>query len=180
MRHTLLPSVELHKFNHEYRVRLFVVFLFMLSAAGVIGLVALTPAFMRSSIEELQQLRSASSLSQGPDDSKVSLANSQINSAETLATDLESNINGPRLSDLVQAIAAVKDDSAVSSFTLTRSSDTSITALIQGTSPTREALIAFENRLKGAIPGVTVDIPLNELTQDVNVAFSITVTQTLP
>jgi hypothetical protein len=180
MRHTLLPAAELHKFNHEYRIRLFVVFLFMLSAAGVVGAVALTPAFMRSGIEEIQELRAVAAIPPNDQNGQIDAAKAELSSDESLASVLDANITGPRLSDLVQAIAAARGDSTISSFAVTRSSTSTVTVALQGASPTRDSFTAFKARIEESIPGTSVDIPLDELTQSIDVKFSITVTQTLP
>ena len=178
MRHTLLPDHERAALRREYRIRALVVFLFVLSVAGLIGIASLFPAFVSASSEERRQIDAFASLKKGGEDADAALAKSSLASDSVLLGALSADAGAPAFSRLIDRVVSVRGPVALSSVSAVRGTDGSFAFVVQGVAPTRELLLSFQSRLEGIAPGTKVDLPISELAASTDIRFSLQITQT--
>ena len=176
MRHTLIPRLEKKALHHEYHTRLCIVSMFALSAVVLVAIVALFPVFISISVEEVSALHSAQEIYGQQKDSKVSTFKDELIMSKTISSGLASNMKTTLLSDAISTVLAVRGEVRISSIVAIRNADSAIVLTLSGTAPTRNGLVAFENRLISTISGATVDSSPEDLVQAKNVAFSFKVT----
>ena len=93
---------------------------------------------------------------------------------------LASSTEPEQFSTAIAAIAAIRGPVSITSFAVEQPSPSVIAVTVQGQAPTRDALLAFKDRLAGIAPGASVDLPISELARDSNIQFSVQVTESLP
>jgi hypothetical protein len=93
---------------------------------------------------------------------------------------LASSTEPEQFSTAIAAIAAIRGPVSITSFAVEQPSSSVIVVTVQGQAPTRDALLAFKDRLAGIAPGASVDLPISELARDSNIQFSVQVTESLP
>lgn len=179
MRHTLIPESELNLLHREYRIRLAIVLLFVLSVVGLVGSFGLFPSFLHSGTEEISQLKNVAELSSGVDTSIIQ-AEQELRLAQNWAHALQENIDLPRLSDLARLAVSLRGDCSLSGISVDRISTSTVLVSLSGIAPTRDSLLSFKGRLEKAVPNTKVDLPIDQLTQSKNIDFSIKVTEVLP
>ncbi len=175
MRHTLIPTEEKKALHREYHIRLFVVALFALSAVSIIGMVGLFPAFMEASVEEVSQIHVVGSLAEQQKNDQTSQFKDELIAAKNISLGLSSQIKTSLLSDAVIAVVAARGDAIISSISAMRNASSTVIVSVQGSASTRKVLLAFEDKIKSTISGVTVVVPPEELVQAKNVKFSFKV-----
>ncbi len=179
--YTLLPEKEIKKLKTEYRTRLLIILLFFISFAVLIGIGALTPAYLFSSIKEKDALG----------DLQMIKNNRQKNGTADISKDLA------KTNDLVKKIKE-HQDKVISSEVITRiilnknsqikmtsfqfssiastakNATTSTTQIvIQGKSDDRESLVAFKESLEADSFFTKVELPVSDLAKSKDIPFSL-------
>ena len=180
MRHTLIPFIEKKALRREYYTRLCIVALFVLSIVAIIGAISLIPAFMEASVEEVSQLHSVRSLTEQQKEDQTIQLKDELTTAKITSAGLSSLITTTPLSDAIISIIATRGEAKISSIDTLRAASSSIVVTVQGTAPTRNALLAFKDKIQSTISSATVDLPDEDLTQSKNVSFSFKVTFNMP
>ena len=176
MRHTLLPLPERIILRREYRVRSLIVFSFTVSLAAFIGIAALFPAFIKAS-ETVQAAEDQASATTKSTDG-ANLKDFQTNMLRSLALlEVLSSDNGPRLSDIVNGIVALRGDLKFDSITVNLVSSTTAGVSLDGVAPTRDSLLRFKSDFESGPSGNKVDLPVSELAKSSNIRFSIQLTE---
>jgi len=175
MRHTLIPTTEKRELHREYHIRLLVVSLCALSVVSIIGIVALFPAFMEASVEEVSQIHAAGSLAEQQKNDETSQFKNELVTVKNIGLGLSSQIKTSLLSDAVIAVVAARGEATISSISAMRNASSTVIVSVQGSAATRKVLLAFEDKIKATISGVTVVVPPEELVQAKNVKFSFKV-----
>lgn len=177
MRHTLIPITLRKSLRHEYRIRAFVVLLFMISMSFVIGAVFLLPSFIHAALDrnaadmELAPLKAAAAKN-GKLDSKSDLAK-KANVIKILASSPKGKTE---YSSIVKGVLDARGKSSITSISVTRTSPTTVVTTIVGMSPNREELLALKDRLLLSKLGNKVDVPVSLLAKSKNISFSLSVT----
>ena len=179
MHHTLLPIPERKALRTEYRIRVLVVLCFMLSLAGLIGIAALFPAFVRASSEEHSQFDTVASLQKDKKDSGVSQIEAELSADSALLKGLATAPQGARLSSVIEGLVGSRGTLQFTSLAVSRAAG-GFSVVIQGLAPTRDALLAFKSRLEAMAPGNKVTLPISELAKSADIQFSIQLTESLP
>ncbi len=175
--YTLLPEKEIKALKKEYRTRLTVFQLFFMSCAVLIGTGSLLPAYIfsfnqeKTAIEHLQGFQK--SRQERGADNVVSDFDKVDNAIEL--------INGTRSSvkyfDIISDIVNVKPSGlSIRSFNIGETNNTAtstITAVIQGKSNSREALIKFRDSLSLDPNVLKVELPVSDLAKNKNISYSI-------
>ena len=181
MRHTLLPLNERKALRSEYRVRLMIIILFMFSLAGVIGIGALFPAYVRALSEEKVQIDVANKLKAAQKIQGITAMEDELKSDQRVLITLPKS-GGARISAVAQSIVGLRQSIKLNSFNFTQpgNATSTVTVFMQGFAPTRNDLLSFKTRLETTLPGAVVDLPISELAKSTDIQFSIKVTYKLP
>jgi len=185
MQFTLLPEqIRLHLYK-EYRVRALIVLLLALSAAVIIGIVASFPIFIRTYLEQRATLSQDAHLPSEEDTALQNIKKELADDSARLAI-VSPYIKNQDFSSVIDSIIALRGSINIVSMTLSREnidSDTNqspVSIVLRGISPTRDLLLSFKKKLMAGLPKSTVDLPVSELTQSVDVSFSLQIKNIMP
>lgn len=180
MQHTLIPGPERAALRHEYRLRVLIVLCFMLSFAGVIGVVSLFPSFLSISEKEHAELAAVSALNKEKEANGTTDISRQLSEDQQTLNALSTELGVVRPSLVIQSIVSARGSVSITALTLKRSGNTDFVVSIQGVSPTRDALQAFQRRLEQLAPGNKAFLPISELARGTDIQYSIQLTEKLP
>ncbi len=184
MHHTLLTDKERARIHHEYRIRAAIVFCFLMAGAGLVGMVALFPAYIASISYGATIPQTISS--------EMKLTSQTINMKDELARDkfLASAYKDfpykTALSGVLSDVVSIKGSNFFSSISLDRklisdtTSSSSLAISIQGISPTRAALLDLKAKAESLQKGNIVDLPMSALTKSEAIPFSMKVIENMP
>lgn len=180
MQHTLIPLHERIALRREYRTRVVIVFLFAISISIAIGLGALFPAFAQVSLEERQQLETIASLKKGKDTSGISGIESEFGRDRALVNSLLIRSAPFSYSRVVEDVIRIRGQVKIRAISVEQVATTTLAIIIQGIAPTRDALLAYHDRLENQAFGNSVDLPISELAKSKDIPFSLKLTETMP
>ena len=178
MKHPFLPNIELHKLKREYLVQVAIVFAFLASIAGLIGLAALFPAYIRAYVAESNSVDTVVSLKDDTSSANASVLQSQLSTDSNLVKRAAS-LAASDPAAFIATISSLRKNVSITSISFDQTDAGVITSAVQGIAPTRDDLSAFKDRLESSVPGVKVYIPESQYTKRVDVVFSLKITQTL-
>ncbi|MEI8249152.1 MAG: hypothetical protein WCG07_01505 [Candidatus Taylorbacteria bacterium] len=178
MRHTLLPTQQRIFLHHEYHVRLFIVFLFIFSAVGIIGAISLFPAFMEAVVEENSALEGVATIKDIKPDTKIVSIKKDLALTKDALVGLDNAISVPRLSRAIQEVISARSGVSITSVSVTRTAPTT-SIVVQGFAPTRSILLAFQSKIQSTIPDATIDLPAEQLINSTDINFSVKITTQL-
>jgi hypothetical protein len=155
------------------------VLLLALVASVVIGAGVLFPAFMMA--WSADRAVSGDVAVAKSERSKGNLANieHELSSDESLIGVLSDDAGAARFSDIIRSIVAESSSVSITSLDLARQATSTIVATISGTASTRDDLLSWKSRLEKLTPGATVDLPIDDLKDSADIAFSIRFTEYL-
>jgi len=180
MQHTLLPAHQHATLRHEYHLRVLITIFFALSLAGVVGVASLLPAYLRGSLEERLQLDSIASLEKDKGARGAASIEQELKTDKILLATLTDGADTRLLSAEIQDFVTLRGSVKITSFTVQRGEDDSISIVLQGVAPTREALLAFKNRIEEHGKGTTATLPISQLAKSTNIQFSIQIIEPKP
>jgi hypothetical protein len=180
MDYTFLPYNEQRAIKREYRIRATIVLLFFLSVAIIVGVGSLFPTYIRASREESARINDVTALKKTNEIMALESTEKDLEKSTILMSVLASSTEPEQFSTAIAAIAAIRGPVSITSFAVEQPSSSVIVVTVQGQAPTRDALLAFKDRLAGIAPGASVDLPISELARDSNIQFSVQVTESLP
>lgn len=158
-------------------IRASIVLAFLLSGAGIIGLVALFPAYIRAYLAENAVVDTVVSLKNDASSARASAAQAQL-AADAALIGKASALPRSQASAFIESIVDVRQKIRLTSITVDQSNPRVISATVQGIAPTRDSIEPFKARLEAALPGSTVTYPYSQLAKSVDVEFSFKVVQT--
>ncbi|MEI6304457.1 MAG: hypothetical protein WCP09_00340 [Candidatus Taylorbacteria bacterium] len=177
MRHTLIPITLRKSLRHEYRIRAFIVFLFMISTAFIIGAVLLLPSFIHAALDKSAAYAELAPLKAAAEKSGKSNSKSDLLKKANIIKILASSPKGKtEYSSIVKGILDARGKSTITSISVARTSPTTVVTTIVGMSPNREELLALKNKLILGKLGNKVDVPVSLLAKSKNISFSLSVT----
>lgn len=179
MYHTLLPLDQRNALRREYRVRAAIVFLFMISVAFIIGVVALFPAYFKVLDEEKSALTELASATGSSGKSGLSDLEKNVSKDQALLGSLSDGLSDPRASLLIEKLVGVRGEIKLRGFSVADIASSSATITIQGNAPTRDSLQSFQKRLE-VLSGKKISLPVSELAKSSNIDFSLQVRVALP
>ncbi len=184
MQHTLLPHNEHAALTHEYHMRLFIVFCFVASVAGLLGIAALFPALMRATAEGNAQLATIASIEKKKNASGLKEIKEELAADSALLAPQSETKNGLRISGVVDSVISIRGTQKLTSISvsMTGADHGTLSLSIQGTAPTRNSLLAFKASLEQLFPNpkAVIDLPISQLAKNSDIQFSIHVTEPLP
>jgi hypothetical protein len=173
MQHTLISPIERRKLRREYHVRAWIIMLFSLSVAGVIGVGSLVPAFMRATIEEKTALDAIAVLEKNKKESGVVDLEQELVADKLLLATLTDGSDQMLLSSEIQDLIEIRGTVRLTSFVLERIDKNQTKIIIQGIAPTRETLLSFKNRIETTVPGTVTTLPISQLAKSTQIQFSM-------
>lgn len=180
MDYTFLPFNEQKDIKREYRIRAAIVLLFFLSTALIIGVGAMFPAYMRALSEKNLYIRAAAALKDSDQASVLESTEKDLMKSSAILSVLASSTEPEPFSSAIAAIAESRGPVVITSFALEKQPPSALVVTLQGQAPTRDALLAWKDRLADLAPGVSVDLPISELARDTDIQFSVQVTEPIP
>jgi hypothetical protein len=174
--YTLLPESEIRVLRREYRVRLFVILLFFLSIAIVIGIISLIPSFTVSRTEESKIIEQVEKMKKDRIAKGVSKIDKELTQIQSIVSRVLVKKDYIPFSEAVEKIGKYKTNGLfIKSFELSYedSSATTTKAYIQGSSLTREALIQFKKNIESDSGFKNIELPISDLAKNKNITFSM-------
>jgi len=178
MQHTLLPPQVRAHLRREYRIRVVIIFCFLLSLAGLVGAATLFPSFIFALNEEQSQIALLESLKQNKDESGVTTLELDFQRDNILINALGVTQKVPRSSVTIQSIVGVRKEVKLTSLAVEAPAPDSLSIIIQGIAPNRDTLLAFKIRLEELVPGGSVELPVSDLAKSKDIQFSMRIIQT--
>ena len=174
--HTLLPDEEIKELRKEYRVRLFIISLFFISLAIVVGILSLFPAYMSVYSPESWALTRSDEVQVNKQVVSTEDMQKELVLAQQAIAKLTAGEDGTSYSDIIQDILAHRSAGIfITSFEMSRVVGTSTTPdiTVSGKASSREALIDFKKRLEGDVKFKKVELPVSDLAKSKDVKFSL-------
>jgi hypothetical protein len=173
MQHTLISPIERKKLRREYHVRAWIILLFTICVAGIVGVTSLIPSFMRAALEERTQLDAIAVLERNKKQSGVVDLEQELVADKLLLSALAQGSDQLFLSVEIQDLIALKGTVRLTSFALERGADGQTKVIILGVAPTRESLLTFKNRIETSVPGTVTTLPISQLAKSTQIQFSM-------
>jgi len=175
--YTLLPENEIKALKKEYRTRLTVFQLFFMSCAVLIGTGSLLPAYIFSYNQEKSALDQLSSFQKSRQERGMDSVMSDFKITNDAIALIDMSKESIGYSNIISNIIRQKPYGlTIKSFSLGETNATatsSITAVIQGKSNTREELIKFRDSLELDPRVLKVELPVSDLAKNKNISYSI-------
>lgn len=170
----LIPPEGHASLRLEYRLRLMVSVLFLLTSVMVFLGVALIPTYVLTS-SQINTQKSESEKNAG--NTTFTDAEADIRTANTLATQLSTMTQPILFSTIIDAIQ--KD--ATQAITLNRfyiqtADNGEVAVQIQGVATTRSALASFKHTLEANSLFLKAELPISDLARDTQLPFAIKIT----
>lgn len=172
----LLPKEEMKLLRKEYRLRFFIVLLFFVSCAIVVGIIALIPSYLKTEQELVEAALLRENLlknqkESGADIIEKDLLQSQI-LAEKIIEEMDPNVHSEVIEKIISRLPR---SVSLTSFQFTREAGTStpLVGVIQGRAETRESLLGFKKELEKDVAFSLVEVPLSDLAKSRNIFFTI-------
>ena len=173
----LLPETEKKALRREYHLRLLGVWLVLASLAVAIGTVSLLPAFFLSQVQEAALEADVSLLEQRVKSASTDDLSVLLKSTNDKLTVLADTRSTGTLAELLTAIVTARPTGVVlTGFNITYGEKGKGKLSIEGVAPRRTALSSFVKELEGTKRFTSVTFPVANLTQSVNIDFSLTAT----
>lgn len=174
--YTLLPETEIRVLRREYRIRLFVILLFFLSIALLIGIISLIPSFAVSRTEESKIVEQVEKMKKERIAKGVSKIDKELTQIQSIVTRVLVKKDYIPFSENVEKIGKYRTKGLfIKSFDLSYDDASASTtkAYIQGSSLTREALIQFKKNIESDGSFKNIELPISDLAKNKNITFSM-------
>ncbi len=165
--------------HREYYSRVAVVSVCVLAVAVAVGAIALLPADIRARGADKIAVQAATAAKKNNDLSNLDRAEKDLGRGNDLLAALGAGTDEARFSGVVRSIVSIYSPILVSSFNISRDGSSTIDVVLQGIAPTRDDLLAFKSRLEALTPGASTELPIATLAKNVNVPFTIRLTEHL-
>lgn len=178
MRYTFLPSTEQKRLKSGYRVHAIIVALFMMSIAGLVGVISLFPSYVLVSTERALRDDTLASIQKGDVSGNGTIRQELVTDADRLS--LFTKDSSIRPSQLIEDTISARGTVRILAISVEHVSTTTVSIVVQGIAPTRESLVAYKIRLENMATGNKVDLPISELTKSTDIQFSFKYTVVTP
>ncbi len=165
--------------KREYRTRVFVMFLFFISIAVIIGILSLFPAYIFSYSQGQSSFQKIQTLEKNREARDIKNISKELKESYQIIKKLKANENISRFSETISEITKLRPAQVtLTSFQLSKSgSATSSTeAIVQGKAISRESLLLFKKKLEDDQRITKVELPVSDLTKPKNISFAIRIT----
>lgn len=173
MYHTLLPIGERRLLRREYFFRAMVVFCFMLSLAGVIGLVSLFPTYIKALFEVSHSRRDLAAVPKPEKSSDASPLEKSLEADKALIAPLKESLAQKKASAFVSMIVSARGPLRIDYIGINRTGPDTVKIALRGVAPNRDSLLSFKKRFESLTPGNKLIIPVSQLAKSSNLPFSL-------
>ena len=162
--------------RREYRVRFVITLLFFVSCSVVVGIGALTPAFIFSYSQEKEALEKVKVLQKSREESGMEDISKELDRTGVYIKKLQSASSSPDFSPIISQIIGHKNPGiSITSFKFSPD-----IIYLGGKAATREGLVEFKKRLESD-PGITsVELPVSDLAKSRDITFSLKLSPIAP
>jgi len=176
MRHTLLPIDLKRSLRHDYRIRATIVFLFMLSISGLVGIVSLLPSFIHAMVEKISSEKNLAPLTQNVEkDNNADIFMDVAKQASYIFMYNDNSGGKTNFSRIIQNIVEQRGSVKIISLVVSRTSTSTVLTVIQGIAPNRESLLSFKERLENGTSKNIVNLPVSPLKDSKDIKFSMSI-----
>jgi len=170
----LLPENLKSFIRSEYKMRRLVLALFFVILIELSLLIFLFPTWLESGARERAVVKQSDLASESLKNSDINPATSVIKDTNIKLSVLNTALNYPELTPLVDKILDQKTSSiSVTQITYNTVSTSTASITLSGVSKTRESLVAFVKKLQDTNSFKKVDLPISNLAKDKNIEFSL-------
>lgn len=177
--YTLLPEKQIRALKREYRVRLLIFLLFFMSCSILVGVLSLTPAFVSSYLEEKGLMNMIILAEKNKKVQQTGNLIKDFSKSNEMVKRLKENKSSIIFSDIISNIITYKPQGlSIRSFSISEENTTgtsTIVAIIQGKSSSRETLVLFKDRLESDPLVSKVELPVSDLVKSKDISYSIKV-----
>lgn len=169
----------MHALRREYRTRVFVMLMFFLSCALILGIVSLIPSYMIIYSQEQSSLEKIKKDTEGENNLSITQITKELMSDSELLKKIKSNQRNIFYSDFIKKTAELKTKPiTLSAFSVSASTNASSTAkvIVQGRALTREDLFNFKEIFQNNPAVFSVELPISDFTKVKDIDFAILIT----
>lgn len=169
----------MHALRREYRTRVFVMLMFFLSCALILGIASLIPSYMIIYSQEQSSLEKIKKDTEGESNLSITQITKELTSDAELLKKIKSNQRNIFYSDFIKKTAELKTKSiTLSAFSVSASTNASSTAkvVVQGRALTREDLFNFKEIFQNNPSVFSVELPISDFTKVKDIDFAMLIT----
>jgi hypothetical protein len=171
MYYALLPPNEQKALRREYRVRVAIVLLFMMSAAGLIGVVSLIPGYFHALSVEKEELATVAKLQKEQKTAGTVAIQDELKKDIKILDLLSKGSLDKPISEVIKSVVGLRMASRMTNISVSKAATTTVVA-VQGISPTRDELLALRDRLE-SISVRKIDVPISLLAQSSSIQYTL-------
>jgi len=176
---TFLPHKERQSVLREYRKKLLLIYIAIVTFAGIAWIVSLVPSYILVSTKRDNALIQKTVPVSGVDTEKISTTEKELAGARGKLAVLGPFISRQPMSFiLAKLFYRIPEGVSLSSITINRGTEKG-TILISGIASTRDTLVSFSKALEGEAFFKKVELPVSNFTKGKNVPFSMSITASL-
>lgn len=169
----------MHALRREYRTRVFVMLMFFLSCALILGIASLIPSYMIIYSQEQSSLEKIKKDTEGESNLSITQITKELTSDAELLKKIKSNQRNIFYSDFIKKTAELKTKPiTLSAFSVSASTNASSTAkvVVQGRALTREDLFNFKEIFQNNPSVFSVELPISDFTKVKDIDFAMLIT----
>jgi len=155
--------------RREYRFRFIITLLFFMSCGVVVGIGALTPAFIFSYSQEKEALEKVKVLQKSREENGMGDISKELARTNVYIKKLQTASSSAVFSPTISQIIGLKTSGV--KIILFKFSEAFV--YIDGKASTRESLVEFKNRLESDPSIKSVELPVSDLAKSRDITFSL-------
>lgn len=175
--YTLLPKHDIDVLKREYRIRVFTLFLLLLSCSIVIGIGALIPAYIYSYYQEQNTIKELKNVQDKKESQGIYSIVKNLEDSEKFIKKLKDDNQSISFSGTIDRIMNHSSDLVlINSFQVIytpKSATSSADIIIQGKSPKRESLFLFKKKLESDRNIYDIEMPISDLAKGSDIPYAI-------
>lgn len=176
---TFLPHKERQSVLKEYRKKLLLIYVAIVTFAGVAWIVSLIPSYVLVTAKRDSALIQKASPTAGVDTEKISSTEKELTGARNkLAVLAPFTSRQPMSFILAKLFYRIPSGVSLSSITVNRGTEKG-TITISGIASTRDTLVSFSKALEGEAFFKKVELPVSNFTKGKNVPFTMSIAASL-
>ena len=174
--YTLLPNKEMKSLKREYKTRVFIILSLFLSSGLIIGIIALTPAFIMSYVQEKEALTNIQAVQKEKEKRGIDAILAELTAASGIIERLQKSEGSINFSEMVSGIMVHRSGQIyLTSFKFEKPVTGSSTAevIVQGKASNRDSLINFKKNLESDARISSIELPVSDLAKSKDISFAI-------
>ncbi len=173
--YNVLPKEVKSGLKKEYRLRLLVVFLLVLSVVSFVAMISLLPSYFSVAIKERQAKTAGEALSRLKQSKETENLILSFDSVKEKMAFFEEKGADFVISEMVSKILKAKPSSISVGSIVYDKRDKKGVFIISGVALSRADLISFQDKIERVAPFEKAELPVGVLAKNTNVSFALTV-----